>query len=57
MPEAIKNELAACQNMEQLFAVLAKHYDLKNAKIGPFAKIAILKNIPSIIMLVNAKLK
>jgi len=57
MKAQTKEKLNKTETMEQFFQIVSEAYDLKNAKIGVFARPIIMKHIETFLIMVNAKEK
>lgn len=57
MKQTTKQLLQKANTMEEFLKIVGDTYDLKNAKIGPFARPIINKHIETFLTLVNAKEK
>lgn len=55
MKAQTKEKLIKAQTMDEFFKIVSESYDLKNAKIGVFARPIIMKHIETFLTMVNAK--
>lgn len=50
-------EIKSAENVQQIFTVLGKYYDLDNSKPGGIAKGQLINNLPKLTTLLSAKVK
>lgn len=57
MREEIKTELREAETVEQMFAILAKYYDLHNATVSLMYRNIFINNLTGFIEILNVKEK
>lgn len=53
----MNEELLAADNMQEMFDILGKYYDLKNCRPGKITKGLLVTNLQKGVVMVGAKLK
>lgn len=53
----LKVELKSAQTMEEFLSICGKHFDFKNAKLGPISRTSLISGIGTVINLSGAKPK